>query len=546
LWSNLPDVADRKMVDSTNATLKTGWATAPYRDVLNNPGIARAHDMQRLVSYGVAVVISFVVRFPGWRGPALFVIAAALFIFTLWRLAAHRKVPAYALAQSDLLLAGIAIAIATASVAVTVPTVVFIAVAIAASFRTPRRVAIVTSALAGLPPIAVAFAMDSDSGTDTTYVTMLVLIAIALTLAAVILAVFAGQPRQLQKQLQHRESQLEAILNVTPVVLAAVDEDGTLTTLAGSIDIWDALSGQRLPPESPLATFVSAAHNRERAAEDISIGDRAFNVICDPGSRGEVLLTIYEVTERTVARLRLEEVVRSKDQFIAAVSHELRTPLASVVGFSELIRERMTGTDPLEPMVMEVADQSAEMAAIIDDLLIAARASFESVPTEPREINLAAEAAGVIETMGSRLEAPPERQLADVMAFADPIRVRQIIRNLLTNADRYGGARVEVATSIQGDDAVLVVKDSGEPLPAERRELIFEPYESSGPVRGQPAAIGLWLAVSRTLAELMGGAISYDHDGEWSLFELRLPRRADGEDSASSSAAATPEVASST
>ncbi len=496
----------------------------PYRDVLNAPGIARAHDLQRLISYGIGVAVTLIVRFPGWRAPAVLAIATSLFLFALWRVLKGRVVPAYPLAHGDLLLAGTAIAFATASAAITIPAVVFIALAIFATFAAPPRMAVLSSALSGLPPIAIAITMDSSPGLDTTYVAMLVLIAIALVLAAIILVFFGVQARQLRHQLQRRESQLEAVLDVTPVVLAVVDHEGILTTLAGSIDIWDELSGQQLAADSPLANFVAAAKDGTRATADISMGDRAFSVTCDPGHSG-VLLTVYEVTERTVARLRLEEVVRSKDQFIAAVSHELRTPLASVVGFSELIREQMSRDDPLDPMMMEVTDQSAEMAAIIDDLLIAARASFESVPTEPRDINIAAEATAVIETMGSRLLSPPERELEDAMAYADPIRVRQIIRNLLTNADRYGGDRVVVASSIEGDDALLVVRDTGEPLPTDRRERIFEPYESSGPVRGQPAAIGLGLAVSRTLAELMGGSIAYEHDGEWSLFELRLPRQ---------------------
>lgn len=511
-------------VDISIPAPRMRWATVPYRDVLNTPGIARAHDMQRLMSYGIGIALSLIIRFPGWRTLGVLTIATSLFLFTLWRLLRSRVVAAYPLAHGDLLLAGTAIAFATASAAITIPAVAFIAVAIFATFRAPLGIAIFSSALTGLPPIVVALAMDSSTGLDTTYVAMLVLIAIALVLAAIILIVFGTQARQLGHQLQRRESQLEAVLDVTPVVLAVVDRDSVLTTLAGSIDIWDELSGEQLAADSPLADFIAAAHDGAHATADISMGERAFSVTCDPG-HGGVLLTVYEVTERTIARLRLEEVVRSKDQFIAAVSHELRTPLASVVGFSELIREQMSRDDPLDPMMMEVTDQSAEMAAIIDDLLIAARASFESVPTEPRDINLAAEAAAVIETMGSRLLSPPERELEATMAYADPIRVRQIIRNLLTNADRYGGERVVVSSSIESDDAVLVVRDTGEPLPPERRERIFEPYESSGPVRGQPAAIGLGLAVSRTLAELMGGTIAYDHDGEWSLFELRLPRQ---------------------
>ena len=66
----------------------------------------------------------------------------------------------------------------------------------------------------------------------------------------------------------------------------------------------------------------------------------------------------------------------------------------------------------------------------------------------------------------------------------------------------YGLGKYEIASE---QDAVLEVRDSGDPLPNELRDRIFQPYESSGPVRGQPAAIGLGLAVSRTLAELMDG-----------------------------------------
>lgn len=176
-------------------------------------------------------------------------------------------------------------------------------------------------------------------------------------------------------------------------------------------------------------------------------------------------------------------------------------------------------------MIGEVADQSAEMAAIIDDLLVAARSSFEAVPTAPRTIDLSAEAAAVAESIAPRLLKRPEFELPAVAAYADPIRVRQIIRNLLTNADRYGGNRVQMATARTEQGAVLEMRDNGRPLPPDLRERIFEPYESSGPVRGQPAAIRLGLAVSRTLAELMGGSVTYTHDGEWSSFVLILPER---------------------
>lgn len=469
-------------------------------------------------------MLAFLVDLPSWRTTPVLIIATIMFSAAVWRLATGRRHRPYLLAQTDELAAGTAIALATASTVLTLAAVVVIAGAIAATFRTPIQRSVLASSATGAPPVVIAYLIDTsgDSG-DIAYVAALVLIAVMLALSAFVVGIFTVQTRYLRSQLQHRESQLFSVLDVTPVVLAAVGSDGEITTLAGDRSTWEKVAGHRLVPGSEVAQLVAEAEAAGHSTGDVTLGDRTFNVTCDSDDSGETLLTVYDVTDRTLARKHLEGVVRSKDQFIAAVSHELRTPLASVVGFSELIQERMSTDDPLHDMITEVADQSAEMAAIIDDLLTAARASFESVPTEPRRIDLAGETAAVIESLGSRIANPPEAYLDEVLAFADPIRVRQIVRNLLTNADRYGGDKIEVATTVARSDAVLLVRDSGPPLAPERRETIFEPYESSGPVRGQPAAIGLGLAVSRTLAELMGGSIDYQHDGKWSTFVLRLP-----------------------
>jgi signal transduction histidine kinase len=107
-------------------------------------------------------------------------------------------------------------------------------------------------------------------------------------------------------------------------------------------------------------------------------------------------------------------------------------------------------------------------------------------------------------------------------AWGDPGRVRQIIRNLLTNADRHGGEHISVELAAEGARAVVRVLDDGDPIPETQREAIFEPYTTlttDSPVTG---SIGLGLAVSRQLAVLMGGDLRYDHRHGHSVFELRL------------------------
>ena len=112
--------------------------------------------------------------------------------------------------------------------------------------------------------------------------------------------------------------------------------------------------------------------------------------------------------------------------------------------------------------------------------------------------------------------------LTAVGATADPTRVRQIVRNLITNALRYGGHTITVSTGRRGDEVYVRVHDDGPGIPERQRDQIFEPYESVHQAIGTPASVGLGLTISRKLARLLGGDLRYDVDGG-SVFELTLP-----------------------
>ncbi len=194
-----------------------------------------------------------------------------------------------------------------------------------------------------------------------------------------------------------------------------------------------------------------------------------------------------------------------------------------MLGFAEEVKSQLSPTDPSAAMVEVIADQSAEMSAIIEDLLVAARADQGSISVTSEPIDLAQEATVVACALRGRLLSQPVLEVEHTPTLGDPLRLRQIIRNLMTNADRYGGDQTVVTTYHDGGMSVLEVRDNGDALDDEHRERMFEPYTSSGPVRGEPAAMGLGLAVSRTLARLMGGDLVYDHQDGWSVFRLRIP-----------------------
>jgi signal transduction histidine kinase len=227
--------------------------------------------------------------------------------------------------------------------------------------------------------------------------------------------------------------------------------------------------------------------------------------------------------EREHAREGLEELAQAKDRFIATVSHELRTPLAAVVGFAGELAGRVENysTDEIAEMVQLIAGQSVEMAQLVDDLLTAERAASGNLTIRPGPIDLLHESRSVVDSMrvgeNVAIDGDP------TPAWADTLRTRQIVRNLLTNASRYGGRHVKITVSSLGDTAVMVVSDDGPGINVVDSERIFDPYYRAQTVEARPDSVGLGLAVARQLARIMGGDLVYRRRAGWTRFELTLP-----------------------
>ncbi|MFP5331089.1 MAG: ATP-binding protein [Acidimicrobiia bacterium] len=224
------------------------------------------------------------------------------------------------------------------------------------------------------------------------------------------------------------------------------------------------------------------------------------------------------------ANAQLNDLIRTKDEFIASISHELRTPLAVVVGLAAELRDHgdSMDDDEYDELLSMVVSQSNDLAAIIDDLLVAARADIGTLSIVTEEVDLVSVLDRALAPIADKEQV--EIDLAVHHVQADPVRLTQILRNLVTNAIRYGGPHVGIRAWMDDDVAIIDVWDDGEPLADEQRIRIFEPYYTAHDMSGQPSAVGLGLTVSRNLAQRMGGDLSYDHDGSRSVFTLRLPR----------------------
>jgi PAS domain S-box-containing protein len=237
-----------------------------------------------------------------------------------------------------------------------------------------------------------------------------------------------------------------------------------------------------------------------------------------------MVANVVDITEQVEAQDELAEIVASKDQLIASVSHELRTPLTAILGFAELLRGPQTSLSTQErvELVQSIATQTGDLTNIVEDLLVAARADDNSLVVTRVPVDLRAQAAQVLETIDTAGAENVGLSGDGTRGWGDPARVRQILRNLISNAFRYGGEGVEVTTYADGKWSCLEVIDDGDGVPTGERDLIFEPYQRAQNSVGLTASIGLGLTVSRKLADLMGGTLTYRFENGRSVFRLAL------------------------
>ena len=244
-----------------------------------------------------------------------------------------------------------------------------------------------------------------------------------------------------------------------------------------------------------------------------------------PDGRVSYLSTVArDISMQKALELQQAEAIRSKDEFIASVSHELRTPLTAVRGFAEILHqsgEDLTAEER-EEMLGAIASESADVSDIVEDLLVAARSDIDQLTISLQRLDI----APLIRETAARVRwgaKAVEIDVPELVARVDPLRLRQILRNLMVNAVRYGGDTIRITACDVGSHVLVEVSDDGEGIALEFREDIFAPYRRAHDRAGLPGSVGLGLAVSRRLARLMDGDLTYSPAGSWSTFALRLP-----------------------
>lgn len=216
------------------------------------------------------------------------------------------------------------------------------------------------------------------------------------------------------------------------------------------------------------------------------------------------------------------ELNRAKDDLIAGLSHELRTPLTTIFGFSEILFNDSSVDGEAHELLGLINASSADLSRMVNDLLTAARLNADALTTKLERVDLRVEVDTVTEPYLRSGEAL-EVRVPSLEVYSDPLHVRQIVHNLVSNALRHGGNEILISASYGKGRVVLVVADNGKGIPDSMADRLFKRFANKGKSAVVAGSVGLGLAISQELASNIGGSLRYSRVDGWTTFSLSLP-----------------------
>ena len=276
------------------------------------------------------------------------------------------------------------------------------------------------------------------------------------------------------------------------------------------------------------------------------------------GRATHVVGTMIDITDRKLAELELrhakesaEAANQTKSRFLANMSHELRTPLNAIIGYSEMLQEDAEQQSTLDILsdLRKITSAGRHLLAVINDILDLSKIEAGKLDLAPETFDVAEIVGEITSTLrpliikkGNTLHAHVDSRVGNMTA--DPVRLRQCLFNLLSNAARFTEAgeitiAVECLRERDRDWLVFRVCDTGIGLSREQIARLFDAFTQADPyISAKYGGTGLGLTIVRELATLMGGTIQIESEpGKGSTFLLRLPCKGE----ATSTGAALPE-----
>lgn len=262
----------------------------------------------------------------------------------------------------------------------------------------------------------------------------------------------------------------------------------------------------------------------------------------DVTERREIEMAREELLQsERAARSAAENMARLKDEFLATLSHELRTPLTTILGWSELLLQRVDNTSPLFKGLGVIANSAMAQKRLISDMLDLSSMLLGKVQLEVEVLDLRTqltEAMGAQELVaeGKALQMSLVLPEEPALVLGDATRLQQVLWNLLSNAIKFTPAEGTVTVTLRADGGhwSISVADSGDGIAPEFLRHLFSRFrQADGTTTRRHGGLGLGLAIAQQLVELHGGAVSAASEGpgHGATFTVRLPHyqpQADG------------------
>jgi signal transduction histidine kinase len=251
----------------------------------------------------------------------------------------------------------------------------------------------------------------------------------------------------------------------------------------------------------------------------------------------KIILEMYryekEEKQRQMRQLMEEKTIEMRAAALRSTSHEVRTPLSTITALTEALLDGSTGSlnDLQREFLEDIDDAAKHLLMLINDILDYAKAEAGMIQLAPESVavlELVEQCVGMVQpradAAGVQLSAHVDADITEIVA--DPLRLKQILLNLLSNGVKYNetGGSVNVRVRPDGDRSVLIaVRDTGRGIPAEHMDHLFDPYYQAA-VADQNIGTGLGLAIIKHLTELHGGTVSVESVvNAGSVFQVRLP-----------------------
>jgi len=378
-------------------------------------------------------------------------------------------------------------------------------------------------------------------------------------LAIALLALLGFIVRRDTAKVRASEEQLATTLRSIGDAVIATDARGLITLMnpvAESVTGWPAVDARgasldavfriineetRNTVESPVAKvlreggIVGLANHTlliRRDGSEVAIEDSGAPILDRSGGTIGVVLVFRDASRERAAEHALLEADRRKDEFLATLAHELRNPLAPIRQAARVARAPAATESQVRWAHEVIERQVHNMARLLDDLLDVSRITRGTMEIRKELIELHAVMDAAIEISRPAIEArnhalSVECQLR-TKVYADPLRLAQVIANLLTNAAKYTEPHGQIRLTAQcdGGELILRVSDTGIGIAAEMLPRIFEMFVQVKSVLDKSeGGLGIGLALARGLTELHGGSLEAQSAGlgSGSTFTLKLP-----------------------